>query len=291
MFTKKYILSLPCLAGLFFITVCLGSEGFAPRLATAGTSPQTGAVTDTAGANQLQSGSVLERFRTFSGQRTPLALSELFKSPVSSSYSQKPEIALSNGATIVSIKTVLPAQDGSVPNFALIGARMLSCSQNKQGEWVIEALPEIEVARAELVVSSGTAILEFPLVVAPPLPSDTDLSEQGFIRFLAGKDRTALPQQDLNGDGRIDYQDDYIYTANYLVRKSSPPGAPDSGKQSPVIQDAGITKGVDKRQEPVKEAVQAPQPSPQSAPPQNPNPHSLSNRNERARQMKQLLNQ
>jgi hypothetical protein len=163
---------------------------------------------------------------------------------------------------------------------------MLSCSQNEKGDWLIEALPEIETVKAQLVVSSDTAIFEFPLVVAPPLPSEIDLSEQGFIRFLTGKDRTVPSPQDLNGDGRTDYLDDYIYTANYLVKKSSPPSTPDSGTQSPVTQqDTGITKGADKRQEPVKETIKAPQPTE----PQNTNPHSLSNRNERARQMKQLL--
>jgi hypothetical protein len=258
-----------------------------PKVAIAGDPLQTGAANDTTAINQHQSSSVLERFRTFSGQRTPAALSELFKPPVSPQYSQQPEIALSDGATVVSIKIVLPVQGGALPNFAIIGARMISCVQKQKGEWVIEALPETEVGKAELVVSSDAAILEFPLVVSPPLPSGIDLSEQGFISYLAGKDRTAPSQQDLNGDGRTDYLDDYIYTANYLVRKSSPPVASDSGSQSPAIsQDTGgITNGADKRQEPVRETIQAPQP----AEPPNPNPHSLSNRNERARQMKQML--
>jgi hypothetical protein len=286
MLPKKHFLSVPFLAGLFLLSVCIGIEGLTPKMTVASDPLQTDATNNSTAANQPRTSSVLERFRTFSGQRTPKALSALFKPTVSPQYSQQPEIALSDGATVVSIKLLLPVQDGPVPNFALSGARMLSCSKNQKGEWLLEALPETETVKAELVVSSDTALLEFPLVVAPPLSSEFDLSEQGFINFLAGKDRTAPSQKDLNGDGRTDYRDDYIYTANYLVRKNSAPGASESDKQSPATQDTGIAVEVDKRQEPGRETIQAPQPVEQ---PPNPNPHSLSNRNERARQMKQML--
>jgi hypothetical protein len=41
-----------------------------------------------------------------------------------------------------------------------------------------------------------------------------------FAQFL--KDGSEpKPKRDLNGDGRHDYQDDFIYTVNYLIVKDS----------------------------------------------------------------------
>lgn len=180
---------------------------------------------------------VLERFRTYSGPRTPAALSELFNAPVSAGIRQQPEIVLSNGAAMVSIALSLPPQENAAPNFAFNGARLLSYVQIKKNEWLIEALPETGVMKAELIVLSNGAALEIPLTVAPPLPAEVNLSEKGFITFLGGKDSAAKPLLDLNGDGRRDYLDDYIFTANYLVgRRSALPERDGASKEPYVVQ-------------------------------------------------------
>lgn len=169
-----------------------------------------------------QTASVLERFRTYAGPRTPAALTELFRAPVAAGIRQQPEIVLSNGAIMANIAVSVPAKDKSAPNFAFNGARLLNSEQDKKGVWLISALPDTGVMKAEMIVLSNDAALDIPITVAPPLPLETDLSEKAFNNFLGSKSPGAKPLYDLNGDGRNDYMDDYIFTANYLVNKLSP---------------------------------------------------------------------
>jgi hypothetical protein len=145
-----------------------------------------------------------------------------------------PEVVLSNGAVPVSIAAVIPVQGNTAPNFAINGARLLSSDLVRKDEWLIVALPETGVMKATMIVLSNGAAREIPLTVAPPLPAETDLSEKGFIAFLgvAGKDAPAKPLLDLNGDGRRDYVDEYIFTANYLISKRSGSATPAVAEES-----------------------------------------------------------
>ncbi len=165
--------------------------------------------------------SALERFRTYTGQRTPAALCELFNAPASAGFRQQPEVVISNGALTVSITAALPASDNAAPNIAFNGARLMSYERGSKDKWLIDALPDTGVMKAEMIVLSNNTALEFPLAVAPPLPVGTDLSEKAFTAFLGGSTPAGKPVLDLNGDGRRDYQDDYIFAANYLVNKRS----------------------------------------------------------------------
>jgi hypothetical protein len=175
--------------------------------------------------------SVLERFRTYSGPRTPAALCALFTASPTSKSSQQPEIVLSNGAATISITAVVAVPNDKAPNVAFNGARMLSYERTPKGELQFVALPEVGAWRAELIVLGDSNSIEIPLIIAPPLPAEMDLSEKGFISFLGGKTPTAQPLLDLNGDGSRDYLDTYIFTANYLVRKRS--GVPEPERVAP----------------------------------------------------------
>jgi hypothetical protein len=209
---------------------------------------------------------VLEHFRVYRGKRTPAALCDLFTSSTKAYRArQRPEILLSSGAATVSISFVLPSPSGSAPNFAFNGARLLSYTQIKADEWLIEALPETGVLKAEMLVLTDSETLEVPLVVAPPLPAGTDLSEKGFTAFLGGADPAAVPQTDLNGDGRRDYLDDYIFTANYLARKNAntseavdetPPvhGEPVNGQDAQSAEPAAGTGPESQRPAPLQSA-------------------------------------
>jgi len=63
---------------------------------------------------------------------------------------------------------------------------------------------------------------EIPLTVSPQADVDLDKSgsvtEADFQLFLKTRGTDDAPKFDLNGDGKRDYQDDYIFTANYLVK-------------------------------------------------------------------------
>jgi hypothetical protein len=146
-------------------------------------------------------------------------LTELFSAPVAAIIRQQPEVVLSDGATAVRISVRVDFPDAKAPNIALNGAKLLSFERTADDEWQIEALPEMGALKASLVMVTDAASLEIPITVAPPLPAETDLSENGFIVFLGGSNSSLKPLQDLNNDGRRDYMDDYIFTANYLNRK------------------------------------------------------------------------
>ena len=70
-----------------------------------------------------------------------------------------------------------------------------------------------------LLILTDSDAIDYPLTLAPPVKDITAL-EADFAAFL--KDSGAKPpKHDLNGDGVHDYLDNYIYTANYLSKKST----------------------------------------------------------------------
>ena len=170
-------------------------------------------------ANQVY-GSVLDRFRTYQGEKSPALMTALFTKTVAASIRQEPTIAVSNGKTNVVIIADLTAAAGASPNFALSGARMVSLKKDDEsGKWVLEALPQANSLTASVTILNANSVIEFPLTVVPPV-AGVSAQEADFAAFL--KDNGAKPpKHDLNGDGRHDYLDDFIYTAHYLIKKNS----------------------------------------------------------------------
>lgn len=161
---------------------------------------------------------VLERFRAYQGAKTPAILIALFKQPISPSFRQEPFAALSDGTTTVTIVAGLSSETGGSPNFALNGAKLVSLKKDDASStWLIEALPPKGALNASLMVLSEDHVTEYPLTIAPVIPN-AGSTETKFAAFL--KDAAKTPaRHDLNGDGKYDGTDDYIYTANYLVRQ------------------------------------------------------------------------
>jgi hypothetical protein len=166
----------------------------------------------------IQETSVLERFRVYSGPRTPAALSALFTAPVSANSRQQPAVALSDGAAMITVSIDAGSANSTSLNVACTGAQLFSLKHTQDETWDVEALPVAGALNASLIVLIGSHSVEVPLTIAPGVPPGTDLSEKGFIAFLGGAKTPGQPLLDLNGDGRRDYLDDYIFTANYLVR-------------------------------------------------------------------------
>ncbi|KAB0666247.1 hypothetical protein F6V25_07190 [Oryzomonas japonica] len=168
--------------------------------------------------NVASNTAVLERFRAYRGDKTPAIMVALFKQQISPSFRQKPFVALSDGTTTVTIVADLSAETGSSPNFALTGAKMVSLKKDDASStWLIKALPAKGALSASLMVLNETKVTEYPLTIAPAIKKAA-ATEKEFAAFL--KDAAKTPaKHDLNGDGTYDGIDDYIYTANYLVRQ------------------------------------------------------------------------
>jgi len=168
----------------------------------------------------------IENFRTYRGEKSPAIFTALINRDISPSIHQEPLVALSDGKTTLKITVRLRPGDGDSPNFALTNAMLSSLKKDPASSsgWIIEALPRTNTSKAGLTILTSSELIEYPLNLAPPV-AGVSAAETDFIAFL--KDSGASPpKRDLNGDGKHDYQDDFIYTANYLVRKNT--GGPKS---------------------------------------------------------------
>ena len=164
--------------------------------------------------------SVLERFRTYNGERTVVALKPLFAQRGGAWVVQEPAIAPADGATKLTVQVTLERVGLEAPNFALRGLEMTSLRPVDEAGWRIEAVPAKGGAQASISMLVEDASAEIPLTIVPPLPKAWDgkkLTEAEVNRFLAERGTDKAPLGDLNGDGRRDYRDDYIMIGNYLL--------------------------------------------------------------------------
>jgi hypothetical protein len=179
--------------------------------------------------------SVLERFREYQGEQSPKNLIALFKS-VMAGNTQEPPLALSDGNTIVKVFVDLPATGKVAPNFALKEAKLVSLKRTSDSAWVVEVLPNRGTFEAAVIVLQDDKTVNLPLTVAPPLSTDSKigkggvLTEADFISFLKDRGTKKAPRFDLNGDGKRDYIDDYIFTANFLAKTDA--GKPAADKKT-----------------------------------------------------------
>jgi hypothetical protein len=176
--------------------------------------------TEASGVRQTIYGGVLDRFRTYQGERTPDILIALFTKVVSTSIHQDPPAVVSDGTSSVRVTVDLSAIKCSSANFALTGAKLVSLkNEDESGKWVLDVLPQTNTLKAALTMVCSKSIIDFPLTIVPPAGTVTGIKSD-FDAFL--KDSGAkIPKYDLNGDGRHDYLDDYIYTAHYLINTDS----------------------------------------------------------------------
>lgn len=175
--------------------------------------------------------SIVERFKNYSGPRTPAALAALFTAPTTAKVIQKPELILSDGISTIKVTVDTSVTDGSAPNFAVIEGTLVSNKKSTPGAWLLEVLPDKRSLKCILVVLTENGIAEFPLTVATPLAPEIDLSAQGFDDYLGSQSVSSTPRLDLNADGKRDYLDDYIFTANFLARKMADPHDPTTRNQ------------------------------------------------------------
>jgi hypothetical protein len=167
-----------------------------------------------------QTQSVLERFRMFEGERTPKNLIALFDLKEKNGFKQAPPVFLADGESTLKV-TISNLQGKKAPSIALSSARFVAQHKVSDTEWEIEAMPERGVTSSEMTVLTDTCVLEVPFTVAPKARVDLikhgKVSEKDFALFLKKRGTKTAPKFDLNGDGKRDYLDDYIFTANYLV--------------------------------------------------------------------------
>ena len=170
--------------------------------------------------------SVLERFQEFQGEKSPNNLIVLFKSAMEGS-AQEPPLVLSDGKANVRVLVELPITDKYAPSFAVKEAKLVSLKKTGDSAWEVDVLPNKGTFEAAVIILHDGKTIRLPLTVAPPLSANPQigklgkLTEADFNTFLKERGTDKAPSFDLNGDGKRDYIDDYIYTANYLAKANA----------------------------------------------------------------------
>ena len=170
---------------------------------------------------------VLERFRTFTGERTMENFLGLFTAASPQGLKQEPPVAIADGTSSVVVTLRLQGKETMTPTFALHGARLVALDQSEDEGWILQVVPAEGKLYAIVSVLTDSGVMDFPLTVAPPVPAavlkDVSLTEQGFRHFLKETGAQGQVRYDVNGDGRRDYVDDYIFTANFLASRAKSP--------------------------------------------------------------------
>lgn len=173
-------------------------------------------IAETAAAAPVTHAGVLDHFREYRGDKTPDALVALFMNVISPTIRQEPALAISDGKALVRLSVDLSAHKSTSPNFAFTNAKLVSLKKGADsGQWILETLPQQNTLKAGVTILNGNSVVEYPLTIVPPA-AQVSGKRSDFAAFL--KDSGAKkPKHDLNGDGRHDYLDDYIYTGHYLI--------------------------------------------------------------------------
>ncbi len=164
--------------------------------------------------------SVVDRFKTYRGDKSLPIMAALFSKEISKFIRQGPTAALSDGKSGIRIVINLPSQNANSPNFALENATILSVKKDK-GEsrrWIIEAMPEVSTWKATMSIIAGKDSFEYPLTVSPPLDSSIRTDQAGWELFLKEPSSPGKQKCDFNNDGVCDYIDEFIFVANHLAR-------------------------------------------------------------------------
>ncbi len=165
--------------------------------------------------------SVLDRFKNYKGPRSAQAYIMLFRQESMIGFKQSPGVAISDGVTPIRVSFLSASDVKSSPDVALTNARLLSLKRDTDNTntWIADILPERGALSASLAVSQGDLNMIFPIVTAPAcdinLAGKGTVDENVFAGFLNNRSKEKS-KYDVNKDGKVDYIDDYIFTANYI---------------------------------------------------------------------------
>jgi hypothetical protein len=179
--------------------------------------------------------SVLDRFKEYRGERTIASLVSLFENESMIGCRQEPPVSISDGKSSVRVVFVTTPGANPASDMAVMGARLVSLKQDADNTntWIAELVPEKGTFRASLAVTQGGLKMIVPLTVSPKVkmyhirPGSWTAAD--FSYYLKRQ------RADLNNDGKRDYIDDYVFTANYLYEVGKTQG----WKQKPVATVAG----------------------------------------------------
>ncbi|GAM11650.1 hypothetical protein OR1_03966 [Geobacter sp. OR-1] len=192
--------------------------------------------------------SVLKQFKDYKGERTPKEMVTLFTTE-GKGFQQVPPIFLADGKGTLKVLIPVDTSASASPNFAISKeAQMASFPKIVEDNWVVELKPKKGVYQATLSYFLDEVTTDIPITVAPLFDSFSGkpfakMTESDLAQFLKTPDTAKADlSKDLNGDKVVDYIDDYIFVANYLVQAPQSKG----GSAQPKQKAPDNTKNTDK---------------------------------------------
>jgi exosortase/archaeosortase family protein len=141
--------------------------------------------------------SVLDAFRTYTGEHTPVAQASLFERS-DNMFRQEPPVLLSDGVAALRLTVRIREHTGRAPQFFISGANCNGLHNGDDGTWELELMPESGSLAASVTVMTETEMIEFPLAIAPP-------------------------QEQFDADRAGMFEAEYVAAANWVVRGNNKP--------------------------------------------------------------------
>lgn len=166
--------------------------------------------------------SILGRFREYKGERSIDAFISLFEQENLFGYRQNPNVAFSDGKTTVTVTFIAFPGNLMSSDLAITGAKLLSLKKDPDNSntWIASLLPNKGAYEASITISQNKLRMIYPLTIAPKinLPKDKSrkMTKNDFDQFLKNQKMVKTTVTPVSRDGKWDYRNDYIFTANYI---------------------------------------------------------------------------
>jgi len=164
---------------------------------------------------------VLDHVRVLGDGKDLDGLLALFARGAPPGLRQDPAVCLSDGKTRIRLTVSAVTSEQRDPYFVLSGAHFLSLRNSGGRSWTVEALPDMGVYQASLMVVSDAGSTVYPLTVAPPSPVDgtlTNVPKKKQAKALAAALRGMLFP---GSSGLPEHVRRYILAANLLAAKNA----------------------------------------------------------------------
>ena len=215
---------------------------------------------------------VMQYFAGYKGERIAKSFISLFAEASVPAFLQEPQIALSDGKSVIRLKFMIKSPGEETPRYILHGGSLKGVPKaGEDGYFSVDILPKKGAYDVKLTAIYGERLYEFPLTVAPVITpviaKEKKFSLADFDKYLAKGAKF-----DLNNDKKFDYVDDFIYTANYIIAMKIKPeklkkdqtknAEAGKSKEQPVVKDDKTKKANEKSKEKEKDKTVKPDSKP-----------------------------